>query len=137
MVCLTVRGVIENVKRKQQINDFSGLLYGKITPTDTDGLIEYKDRAWVLIEVKYLDTDLPYGQRLAFQRFIDDVAIKKQAIAIIAEHDVHDTDESIDVAVCRVRETYFSGRSQWKVLTEQLTVKETVDLFLEIVEKGI
>ena len=39
------RGVIQNRDRKKQIIDFSGLKYGKITPTDIDGLIEYKDKA--------------------------------------------------------------------------------------------
>jgi hypothetical protein len=125
-----MRGVIENVKRKQQINDFSGLLYGNITPTDTDGLIEYKDMAWILIEVKYLSTDLPFGQRLAFERFVKDVSSKKQAIAIIAEHNVSNTEESIDVASCYVRECYWSGRRQWKRLQEKLTVKYIIDSFL-------
>ena len=125
-----MRGVIEHVKRKQQINDFRGLLYGKITPTDTDGLIEYKDRAWVLIEVKYSGNDLPFGQRLAFERFINDVSQKKQAIAIVAEHEVHDTSESIDVASCNVREFYWSGRKQWKKPEENITVKRAVDKFL-------
>jgi hypothetical protein len=129
-----MRGVIENVKRKQQINDFSGLLYGKITPTDTDGLIEYKNKAWVLIEVKYLENELPFGQRLAFERFINDVSHKKQAIAIVAEHEIHDTDESIDVAECSVRECYWSGRMQWKKPSEFINVKQTIDRFIELIE---
>jgi hypothetical protein len=44
-----LRGVIQNVGRKQQINDFSELRFGNITPTDMDGCIEYKDKAYIFI----------------------------------------------------------------------------------------
>jgi len=125
-----MRGEIENIKRKQQINNFRGLLYGKITPTDVDGLIEYKNKAWVLIEVKYLENTLPFGQRLAFERLINDVSQKKQAIAIVAEHSVHNTEQDIMVDGCRVREYYLSDKKRWMEPKQEITVKHLIDKFL-------
>jgi hypothetical protein len=49
--------VIQNVGRKQQINDFSELRFGNITPTDMDGCIECKDKAYIFIEIKYMNKE--------------------------------------------------------------------------------
>jgi len=48
-----IRGVIKYRGRARQIIDFRGLTYGNITPTDIDGLIEYKDKCILLIEIKH------------------------------------------------------------------------------------
>ena len=39
--------------------DFTGLRWGKITPTDIDGFVEIRDKAYVFIEVKYSNTFAP------------------------------------------------------------------------------
>ena len=45
---------IRNPYRMRQLIDFTGLeLEGGIYPTDIDGLIEYHDQEYILIEVKY------------------------------------------------------------------------------------
>ena len=67
------RGVINNIQRAQQINDFSNLLYGKITPTDIDGMIEYRGKLYIFFEIKYKDKDMPFGQRLALERLVKDL----------------------------------------------------------------
>ena len=44
---------IRNPYRMRQLIDFTGLeLEGGIYPTDIDGLIEYHDQEYILIEVK-------------------------------------------------------------------------------------
>jgi len=48
-----VKGVIHAPQRATQLRDYSGLLFGNITPTDIDGLIEYKNIGYVIIELKY------------------------------------------------------------------------------------
>jgi hypothetical protein len=127
-----MRGVIENTARAQQINDFSGLLYGKITPTDIDGLIEYQDKAYVFIEVKYNGKDLPYGQRLAIKRLVDDTSAQgKQAIALIVNHEVADTSASVPVAECIVREMYHSKEKLWRPPKMPMTTREIIDGFLK------
>ena len=109
-----LRGVINNVARKQQINDFKDLRFGSITPTDLDGVIEYRDKAYVFYEIKYLDAELPHGQRLCLERLVHDtLKAGKRAIALIVEHSVHSTEEHIPVAQCHVREFFFKPRDGW------------------------
>lgn len=128
-----MRGAIEHTARAQQINDFSGLLFGKITPTDIDGLIEYKDKAYVFIEVKYNGKDLPYGQRLAIKRLVDDTSAQgKQAIALIVNHEVGDTNRPVPVAECIVRELYHGKEKLWRPPKIPMTTREIIDGFLKV-----
>jgi hypothetical protein len=46
------RGVIRDVKYASEWRDYSGLCYGTITPTDLDGLIDFRNRLFILIEIK-------------------------------------------------------------------------------------
>ena len=50
-----MRGAIMHAERAKQLNDFNGLQYGNITPTDIDGVIDYKDRAMVFLEIKFFE----------------------------------------------------------------------------------
>lgn len=129
------RGTIRNTKRAQQINNFKGLRYGKITPTDLDGLIEYKDVAYVFIEVKFRDAPLPFGQRLALKRMVADLSKHKKAIAIVCEHDVADTNEQVDTAECKVREIMLSDEMVWRATKQEMKVKELIDSFLSFATK--
>ena len=63
------RGKILYPERRQQIIDFGGLRYGNSTPTDIDGFIEYKDKARVLIEIKYRDNPISNGKLLRLLDF--------------------------------------------------------------------
>jgi len=117
------RGVIYNRDRATQVRDFSGLRFGKITPTDIDGLIDFGDKCFVIIETKFGDTELPYGQRLAIERVIDKLPL---SLAIIASHD-KSAQEDIDVADCTVTE--FRTQRSWKKI-KKYNVKKLIDLFL-------
>lgn len=64
-----MKSKILNPKRMKQLIDFKGLeLDNGIYPTDIDGLIEYHDSEYILLEVKHKDARVPYGQRLATPR---------------------------------------------------------------------
>ena len=127
-----MRGVIENTERKQQIIDFRNLRYGNITPTDLDAYIEYKDKAKIWIEFKYGNAEPPYGQRLALQRDVMDAEkIGKDAIAIIAEHDIHNPQQSIMADSCKVREICYKQGFVWRPPKFNCTVKEMVDKFIK------
>lgn len=129
------RGEIRNVARSQQVNNFKYLRYGKITPTDLDGLIEYKDLAYVLIEVKYQDAPLPFGQRLALKRMVKDLSFNKKAIAIVCEHNITNAEEQVDVANCDVREIILSDEMTWRKTRDVMKVKELIDSFLVFATK--
>jgi len=120
-----MRGKIEHRNRAAQIRDFSGLRYGNITPTDIDGLIEYKDSLFIFFELKMSGVDLPYGQALAIQRLCD--SLNKPAIAFVANHD-HQIGEDIDTANAVVCRYYWHGK--WYESTGNITLKTAIDGFI-------
>ena len=130
----------------RQLIDFTGLeLEGGIYPTDIDGLIEYHNQEYILIEVKYGKTKVPFGQRLAIERMVDDFTkIGKPAVAIVCEHTVKDADKHVVAAACRLinktfldrikgylsdGEIYYGGEHRWKKTEKQMTVREFIDNF--------
>lgn len=130
-----MRGVIKNVTRKQQINDFSGLLFGKITPTDLDGIIEYHNKAYIFFEIKYGDVELLYGQKLCLERLVrDTVKSGKHAVALILEHNIHDTSQSVPVADCSVREIYYKIENGWIPPKRKCNAYEFTRQFFDYVE---
>lgn len=51
---------ILNPKRMKQLIDFKGLeLDGGIYPTDIDGIIEYRDSEYIILEVKHSKAKVP------------------------------------------------------------------------------
>ena len=107
------RGAIQYRARRRQLVDFSGLRFDNITPTDCDGLIEYRNKAYVLFEIKLRDAKVPDGQLKALVRSIDDFKrANKSAILVIAEHDVDNPAQDIDAAKilcldCLIKSAYF------------------------------
>lgn len=128
-----MRSRINNPKRAKQLIDFKGLeVDGYIYPTDIDGLIEYKDSEYILFEIKHGSAEVPFGQRLALQRMVDDFTkIGKQAVAFVCEHNVHDTDKIVVAAWCKVREIYYGNEKEWRKPYGEITVREAVDMFQE------
>lgn len=132
------RGVYKHKTRARQLLLFDWMQYGNITPTDIDMTIEYKDRARIFVEVKGRTKDVPIGQRLLLQRFVDDFrASGKDAIAIIAEHEVDDSSKDIHIKDCSVREIYYKKRADdagcnWRKPHGAFTVKQLADAFIEL-----
>ena len=126
------RGSIQFRERSRQIIDFGGLRYKNITPTDVDGLIEYKGKAYVLMEMKYGKAEMPYGQRLAIERMIDDFSKSgKIATAFLCEHYVENPNEDIDASKTIVRECYYNGK--WHSDGTK-TLKTRLDTFISFVD---
>ena len=125
---------IKNPYYARQLIDFQGLgLDGGIYPTDLDALIEYHDTEYILVEVKYKKTRVPYSQRLAIQRMVDDFTrAGKRAIALVAEHYNTDPRNPVIAAECSVRELYYGKEGRWREPTHELTVRQAVDDFRKI-----
>lgn len=127
-----MRGEINFRSRAKQLRDFSGLRYGNITPTDIDGLIEYKDKAYIIMEAKFGDTVLPKGQELALERLCDDLQKTKATLLIVARHD-QNVEKDIDFANCIVEKYRF--KKEWTIIktktTRNWTVRSLIDKFLE------
>lgn len=119
--------------RARQIVDFSGMLFNyKITPTDIDGLIEYRNKCFVFFEIKYKNDEgvapLPFGQGLALKRIVD--SLNKPAVLLIASHCVFDYSVDIDAAKCIVERYYWMG--EWyKPRSKTLTLKTACDNFIK------
>lgn len=106
------RGRIQFRNRARQIIDFRGIRYGKITPTDIDGLIEYRRLgAYALFEFKHVGAEVPDGQESAFKEMVDDFRkAGKQAILFICEHNIDDPEQDIIAAETAVKEIYWNGK---------------------------
>jgi hypothetical protein len=98
-------------------------------PTDIDGLIEWKNIAYVIMEFKHRDNVLPAGQRLALERMTDDYnKAGKASICIIASHDTDNTDRDIDAANTIVTE--YRYKSGWVQPHGEFTTREWIERFL-------
>ncbi len=122
---------IYNPYRMRQLIDFKGLsVDGYIYPTDIDGLIEYKDSEYIIFEIKHGDAPVPFGQKLALQRMVDDFTkCGKQAVAFVWEHTVRDVNKPVIAAWCRVREIYYGGEKEWRQPDREISVREAVNSF--------
>ena len=120
------RGIIKNRNYATQIKDFSGLRYGKITPTDIDGFIDFGNKLFIFMETKFKESLLPYGQRLALERLVDNGTVA-YSLGIISEHE---TNGDIDMANCIVREIRW--KKVWYIPKTAKSVKETIDSVLEL-----
>lgn len=128
----TPRGAVSNKSRAIQARDFTGLLYGNITPTDIDGVIEYKNRCYVFYEAKHMNAPpMSDGQRIALERICDDLHKQKPTLLILCIH-TFPVNVAINFAVCDVERYRYNGRwwekgMAWK---NGITVKELTDRFL-------
>ena len=130
------RGTYQNVNRGRQLLRFDGLRYGNITPTDIDGLIEYRNQLWLMFEAKMEGKDVPQGQRLALERFIQNIRIaKKHGIAMIVEHDIQDTGKDIYLKDCKVREIITTENQTWRPPKYEITVKDITDMYIGYYER--
>ena len=120
--------MIRNEDHLTQFNDFAGLRYGSIYPTDIDGLIEIQDKLFIFIELKYQEAKVPVGQKLALERItraIDSIP-GKRAFCFIA---VHNDKKRIDVAQATVK--YFMQKGEWKTTKRLVTVREAIDVLID------
>lgn len=125
--------LIQNRSRAKQLIDFSNLKFGNIYPTDIDGLVEYKNKAIALFELKHGDTEMPEGQRLALRRMIDDSrAAGKQAVLFVCEHHVDDCNVDVDASQAIVRKFYYNG--EWYE-GHGATLKEKLSSFIKYVDR--
>ena len=132
---MQIKGEINNRERAQQQRDYSGLLLGNITPTDIDGIIEYKNKGYIILELKHGDAKLPFGQRLALERLTDDLQRSgKPTICIIASHETNNTNIDIDVANSHMQEVRF--KSLWHLDSKGELVVYVVERFVKYLDKG-
>jgi hypothetical protein len=123
------RGDIKFKGRAKQLNSFSGMIRRRnITPTDIDGIIDYGGKAFVILEGKYGDAELPKGQKMALENLANTIlSANKRVVVIIYRHFVHDTNKDINVSKQLVSDIYF--KRKWDKITVEKNVLEVIEMF--------
>lgn len=125
------RGQIRNRERAKQLRDFTGLRWGKITPTDIDCYVEFWDRLFVFAEAKGKGLYVPFGQRLALERLCDAVAeTGRIAVQLVLDHDTP-PEQDVDYGRCLVRAVRY--QREWKEPDNPITCREAIDKLLGMV----
>lgn len=129
------RGAIRNRQLAMQIRDFTGLRFGKITPTDIDAFLEFGDRLFVLIEGKRDGAPVAYGQMLALARLADACHCppRRYATAIVVDHTT--SSEDIDYATATVRTWRWGG--EWRQpLQRGIKLRAAIDRLLAMSQRA-
>ena len=130
-----MESLIRNPARASQVLDFTGILNPPYAPTDIDGLVEWKNKAYVIIECKHGDKDMSLGQKIAIERMTNDFSkAGKRAVAIVVEHNVDDIQQSVMVGDQVVRQVYYDNQKEWRKPNYIVTAKEAINNFIKYVE---
>ena len=123
------RGNIKFKGRAKQLNSFNGMIRRRnITPTDIDGIIDYNGKAFVILEGKYGDAELPKGQKMALENLANTIlSANKRVVVIIYRHFIHDTNQEINVSKQIVSDIYF--KRKWDKITVEKNVLEIIEIF--------
>lgn len=125
------RGKIKFPNRKKQLLDYSGLLFGNITPSDIDGIIEWHNDKYALLEYKYKAAQMPFGQKLLLERMANDLYRSgKEVVVLVAKHEEDDCDNEVDAAKCLVRELYIPTEGVWRKPKGEFSVFDICEMFL-------
>lgn len=122
------RGAIRNREAATQIRDFSSLRWGKITPTDIDGFVDFGDRLFVIVECKFAGNEVPRGQLLALSRLTDACHCppRRICVAVIVEHDVK-LGSDVDYAQTKVRTYRLNGEWRTPQTSGGLRLSEAIE----------
>jgi hypothetical protein len=122
-------GRIYHPARARQLNSFTGLKFGTITPTDLDGLIDYHNERFAFLELKLRDAPVSDAQATAIIRVVDAiVAGKKRAAFFVAEHCEDDPTVDVPADRCLIRCVYI--HQMWHQPPTELTLRAGLDCFL-------
>ena len=120
------RGKIRNRDYAQILRDFSGLRWGRITPTDIDSFLDFGNKAFVFIESKFKGKALAGGQKLALERLVD--ACSVPSILLVVEHECG-PGEDIEMGTLPVIQ--YRLRKQWRIPASPITTRHAIEAFLE------
>jgi len=121
--------LIHNREHMRQIKDFSGLRFGKISPTDIDGFLDFGDKLFVFVEMKYGNAEIPLGQRIALTRLCDAVVSKdRKSYLLIVRHELS-SESDINVSEQIISDVYFNKR--WHKAKNGWTLRDAINWLLE------
>jgi hypothetical protein len=106
---------------------FTGLVYERgISPTDIDGLLDFGGKLFILWELKYLDAELPDGQRIALARICDTLQRGgAEAWVLVGRHSVPAL-EPAETGTATLSEYRVDG--EWKAAQRQISLRDAIDI---------
>lgn len=109
-----------------KVINYNSLHFGKISPTDIDGFIEYHNKWFIFIETKFKQAQMPKGQELALERICDAIQSEtKNAIVFFTSHEDDGVDVEIDIGLSIVIKYRYMGK--WHKPKEPITLKLAVE----------
>lgn len=131
---MAAKGEIENPDYALQVRDFTGLRWMNITPSDLDAMVEYHDKAWVIIEMKHINSDgCSDGQELMLQRLYTDLKKSGKAVLLVYARNSIEPPYPIPYALCLVEKYKYNDET---VYPEDMTVKKLIDSFLRKIDES-
>lgn len=104
-------GEVRNTLQVCQLQSFEKLCFGSISPTDIDAFLDFGNKVFVFIELKYRGRRMPFGQQLALRRLCDACSTAtRKAYLLVARHE---TDGVIDVAATEITQVWHNGCFWW------------------------
>ena len=98
--------MIKYKNRIKQVLDFTGVGDSKIHPSDIDAILEFDNKYLIIFEVKLKGVQVPYGQKLLFERIADCwQKTNGEAFIVYCEHET-DTNEIVNMANTTVKKVY-------------------------------
>lgn len=123
------RGAIRNPERASQHVDYRGLRWGRITPTNIDGLLDFGARFFFFVELKLRGAPFALGQRLALANVRAAIVDGgKRCVVLVAEHDQADPRTPIPAHSAEVIEI-LDGQV-WRKPSRSVRVREAIDHYL-------
>lgn len=112
------RGRIKHLDRYKQLISYEGLeRRRKITPTDIDGMIDYRGNAFIFLEGKLEDKEIDYGQKLAIENIINGLSESgRPSCCLIFRHNKK-PEELIIAKECIVSDIYYQHK--WRYYNKQ------------------
>lgn len=127
------RGIIQNKERFKQPISFEGMKHNDISPTDIDAIIDYRNKCFILYEVKYEDAPMPRGQALALERIVK--ALRNSDVDAFALHCRHHVSSPRDPIVLANTEVvaFYDGTSRfWKKFEVPINTKAFTESIMSI-----
>jgi hypothetical protein len=114
-----------NKEYGSQLKDFKGLTWGKISPTDIDGMLEFSNKLFIIIETKYNGSPVPFGQKLALERICDAInnPPHRHCVIILTSHH---SQGDIDMAQTMV--TAYRENTYWFTEVPEVTLRDMIDV---------
>lgn len=123
-------GEVWNKKYSLQVKNYSGLAYGKKknqTPTDIDGFIEWNDKLFIFVEIKYKTTKMDRGQEVALERLCDALEKAGKIACVMVAISTTSADEG-PIMVDKLLIGRYRQLGRWHTPLVPTTVREAFDV---------